>query len=578
MSIKNPKEKSGLGGEASGEGLAQRRSSARKQRVAARKRRRRRLVGVFALICILIGGVVAADHWTTSGEIYRGVHVGKLDLSGKTIPQAQAAVRERVARPLEKMKLRGPSGDFTRSAKEMGVSVDVAGTVDRAYGVGREGNILNRLVGRARAAYGNTNVSPRVDYKEKVARAEVEKISSKLDHKPRNATVKIDGSRVEVGDAGDGYQMNVGATMKNLDASIRKIDGDAGIIGKVTKPEVSTTTAKKAAYRVKSAMSAPLVLTADKQRWTFSPSQVGEAIQVTRKGGNIKVAFSKDRMKSGLAGVFGTLTAEPVEASYKVQGSDVSVVPGNIGQSVQKDKLLGEIEAGIFDGKHEYEVPVETLKPSLTTAEAERLKPTQVIGQYKTNYMTYDDSQGRVTNLETASNAINGTLLAPGQVFSFNAIAAPLSYAKTKVIMNGRVKHADGGGLCQISSNLYMAANYAGLDILERHPHYAELPYIQPGFDATVWFGSLDMQFQNTSGSYLLLREWVDTKTGNVYAQIWGRPTGKDVQMSSKKVATTTDAEGNPITKWVTYKKVTENGKVLYDGELHTDVYKHLKS
>ena len=578
MSIKNPKEKSGFEGESSGEALAQRRSVARKQRLAARRRRKRRLVGVFALVCVLVGGVVAADHWTTSGEIYRGVHVGKLDLSGKTIPQAQAAVGERVARPLKEIKLRGPDGDFTRSAREMGVKFDVAGTVDKAYGVGREGSIVKRVVDRARAAYGNVTVSPDVGYREKVARAEVEKISSRLDHKPRNGTVKIDGSRVLTNKAGNGYETNVGATMRNLDASVRRMNGDAGIVGKVTKPEVSTATAEKAASKARRAMSAPLVLTADGQRWELSSYQVGEAIKITRKGGDIKVSSSKDRLRGGLADVFGALTAQPVEASYQVQGSDVSVVPGQIGQSVQKDELLGEIENGIFSGKHEYEVPVKTLKPSLTTAEAERMKPTQVIGAYKTNYMTYDDSQGRITNLQTASNAINGTLLAPGQVFSFNALAAPLHYAKTKVIMNGRVKHADGGGLCQISSNLYMAANYAGLTVLERHPHYAELPYIRPGFDATVWFGSLDMQFQNTSGSYLLLREWVDTNTGNVYAQIWGRPTGKDVQMSSRKISMTKDAEGNPVTKWVTYKKVTENGKVLYNGALHTDIYKHLKS
>ncbi len=578
MSIKNPREKSGFEGQGSGEPFAERRSIARKQRLAAKRRRRLRLVGIVVLIFVLVGGVILADNLTTSGKVYRGVHVGKLNLSGKTIPQAQAAVGKSVARPLKNIELRSPNGDFTRSAGEMGVKFDVAGTVDKAYGVGREGNVFRRLVDRARAAYGTVTVSPSVDYREKVARAEVGKISSRLDHKPRNADVKIDGSKVVMSKSRKGYETDIGATMRNLDTAVKKLDGNAKIVGKVTKPQVSTASAEKAATKARGAMFVPLVLTADGQRWELSPSQMGEAVDVTRKGGDIQVSLSKDRLKSGLKDVFGTLTAEPVEASYNVNGSGVSVIPGKSGQSVQEDKLLGEIKDGIFDGKHVYEIPVKTLEPKLTTAEAQQLKPTQVIGEYKTNYMTYDDSAGRVTNLETASNAINGTLLAPGEVFSFNAIAAPLQYAKTKVIMNGQVKHADGGGLCQISSNLYMAANYAGLTILERHPHYAELPYIQPGFDATVWFGSLDMQFQNTSGSYLLLREWVDTKSGDVYAQIWGQPTSKDVQMSSKKVATTTDAEGNPVTKWVTYKKVTDNGQVISNGALHTDVYKHLKS
>jgi vancomycin resistance protein YoaR len=220
-------------------------------------------------------------------------------------------------------------------------------------------------------------------------------------------------------------------------------------------------------------------------------------------------------------------------------------------------------------------VPIFTANPKLTTAEAERLRPTTLLGSYRTNYLTYDDAPGRVTNLQIASDAVNGTMLAPGEIFSFNELAAPLSYSKSKVIINGRVDEAEGGGLCQVSSTLYMAANLAGLDVIERHPHYAELPYIRPGFDATVWFGTLDMRFKNDSPGYLLLLEWVDDQ-GYVNAAIYGRPSGKKVQMSSQQVSSTTEGD-NTVTKWVTYQKMTQNGKVLFDGVLHTDTYQTLK-
>jgi len=139
------------------------------------------------------------------------------------------------------------------------------------------------------------------------------------------------------------------------------------------------------------------------------------------------------------------------------------------------------------------------------------------------------------------------------------------------------VDTAEGGGLCQVSSTLYMAASLAGLDVIERSPHYAELPYIRPGFDATVWFGAIDMKFKNTNDSYVLVREWVDPSTGWVYAQIWGQPNGTDVQMSSEKVGEWKDEEGNPVTQWVTYQKVTKNGRVVFDDVLHTDTYQYLK-
>jgi vancomycin resistance protein YoaR len=114
-----------------------------------------------------------------------------------------------------------------------------------------------------------------------------------------------------------------------------------------------------------------------------------------------------------------------------------------------------------------------------------------------------------VENLSISSGAISGEILAPGEDFSVNAVAEPLEYYETKVIIEGREALADGGGLCQASSTLYMAANYAGLDIVERNPRYAKLPYIRPGLDATVWFEGLDIKFQNTRDGYVLLREYV---------------------------------------------------------------------
>jgi vancomycin resistance protein YoaR len=115
-----------------------------------------------------------------------------------------------------------------------------------------------------------------------------------------------------------------------------------------------------------------------------------------------------------------------------------------------------------------------------------------------------------------------------------------------------------------------MAANYAGLEIVERHPHYAQLPYIRPGLDATVWFGALDMKFKNSTDGYLLIRESVGGD-GYVYAEIWGRPTGKEVEMDSEP-----EYVGSEYSKWVTYQKVKENGEVVFDDVLYKDTYKPL--
>jgi VanW like protein len=204
-------------------------------------------------------------------------------------------------------------------------------------------------------------------------------------------------------------------------------------------------------------------------------------------------------------------------------------------------------------------------------------EPTVLLGEFFTDY-SWDPDPNRQSNLKTASKKIDGTILAPGETFSaLNTLAPPEDYEDAKVFANGGVDRTEGGGLCQVSSTLYMAANYAGLELVERNPHYAELPYIQPGLDATVWFGengwgALDMKFKNNTDQNVMLREYVNDQ-GFLVAQIYGeKPTGKQVSMDSEKV----EENPNKGIKWDTYKTVKDDkGNVLEDGLLFETVYSY---
>ena len=298
--------------------------------------------------------------------------------------------------------------------------------------------------------------------------------------------------------------------------------------------------------------------------------QVGDRLQAAR--GTVRISpamtYERERLRDALADVYDTLEVEPIEAGFGIRDGRIHVTESRTGQNVDEEELLNDIEAGLLEGQREFEIPMVTTEPELTTVEAQALKPMSLIGSYRTDYtLSSDKSPERVENLKIASSAISGTVLAPGEVFSMNAVAQPLEYYETKVIIEGREELADGGGLCQVSSTLYMAANYAGLDIVERNPHSAELPYIRPGLDATVWFGSLDMKFENTTDGYVLIREYV-ADDGYIYAEVWGRPTGKEVEMDSEPLYV-----GSDSATWVTYQKVKEDGKVIFDDVLYKDTY-----
>jgi hypothetical protein len=194
------------------------------------------------------------------------------------------------------------------------------------------------------------------------------------------------------------------------------------------------------------------------------------------------------------------------------------------------------------------------------------------LGEYETDYR-YSDSETRKYNLRLSSGAVDGTVLEPGETFSMNGNIAGLDYKEAKVFADGGESTALGGGLCQVTSTVYMAAQYAGLDIVERTPHYTTLPYIRPGFDATVWFGGqgipeIDMKFKNNTDSDILIREYVTDK-GILKSEIWGQPNGKEVTMRSEQDFKDTDRG----IKWSTYKTVKKDGEVIRSGLLREDLY-----
>src|SRR5215210_2385839 len=494
-------------------------------------RQRRSIAGpVIIIVCAIIAVLVAADFWLNTGRIHRGVEVGNVSLGGKTPAEARQIVRDHVMGPLKDIDFDGPA-HFTRSAGAMGMSFNIGETVDRAYAVGREGNVLERLSERLRASFGGATIPPDIDYRPAQARAEVREIASRVDHPPTEANVKVYGSEVEAADSRDGYDLDLAATMASVDVAIDDMSGKVPLRGDTLEPGVTTAEADAAAKKARGALSEPLELRAEGESWMVTPDRLGSALDVSTQDGKI----------------------------------DVILEPSREGRSVEGEKLLDDIQGGIFEGKREYQVPIDVAKPEYTTAELQAKKPTELQGTYRTNYRaTTDQGQTRVENLKIASKAVSGTFVAPGETYSMLDHVANLDYYKTHVIVDGAERLDEGGGLCQVTSTLYNAALYAGMEITERTPHYSQLPYIRPGMDATVWYGGagtaddLDMKFKNTSDGYVLLQEYV-SNDGYIYANVYGVPDNIKVEMSSKPIFKAEDAS-----KWTTYYEKKKDGKVVF--------------
>lgn len=551
------------------------------QRPARSERRSfRGAAAVLAVLALVSLGVAVSlgPSFSVSGrEILPGVEVGDVPVGGKTPDQAERAVRERVAQ-LEEVRLSGGGQEVTLRTEEVGLDPDVRTSVESAYKVGREGNLFERLGDRIGSSFGTVEVPLRLEYDSAAMDRWIEDLERELGEKVRPADVVTDGGEAEVVPAREGYRLDTAETSRNVREAVESLEGEAELAGEVIEPEIQTEQAQRAAESARRALEEPATFTADDKEWRVSPTALSAALDFEREDGRLRLAVALEAVSQSLADAYSELTAEPREADFLFSGGEVEVVPSETGQRVERRKLVAALEDRLPKGEHDFEISVVKERPELTTERAERLKPTQRIGRYRTTFEnTGDDDPARIENLEKASRALSGQTIAPGEVFSTVDVLEPLSYNKTKVFIDGKVEEAEGGGLCQVSSTLYMAVNYAGLKSVERYPHFAMLNYIRPGLDATVWFGrdggqQLDMKFKNTSDGYVMLREYV-ADDGYVYAEVWARPTGRDVTMRSVENGTTEESS-----TWTTYKRVEENGEVLFSGEFHKDTYEAVET
>ena len=181
--------------------------------------------------------------------------------------------------------------------------------------------------------------------------------------------------------------------------------------------------------------------------------------------------------------------------------------------------------------KDEYRIPLEITKPEITT---EKLGEEAFPEKIASFFTRYDASNiNRSTNIELACKAIDGTILLPGEKFSFNGVVGARTKSKGYLLAgaysNGELIESYGGGVCQVSSTIYNAALYANLEIVERYNHSAIVSYVDASRDATVSYGVRDFKFKNSRTYALKLK--ASAKNGILTIEIWGIPEAEEVEV-----------------------------------------------
>lgn len=197
--------------------------------------------------------------------------------------------------------------------------------------------------------------------------------------------------------------------------------------------------------------------------------------------------------------VYAVVYRPCANAEYKKEGKELQIIDELTGVDVDKAEISKQLSA--FNSGGEIELVVERKQPEVTAQMLRENLFAAELASYSSTYSTA--AANRAFNVSRAAQSVNGTILLPGETFSYNAAIGNPSlengYKMASVYENGKTTEGVGGGVCQVSSTLYSAALYANLEIVERRSHSLTVAYVPKGQDATVSYGSLDFKFKNNT-------------------------------------------------------------------------------
>ncbi len=173
---------------------------------------------------------------------------------------------------------------------------------------------------------------------------------------------------------------------------------------------------------------------------------------------------------------------------------------------------------------------VKPAPATLTSADLKQINGE--LGGFSTHFGGTGLNRG--SNIALAASHINGTLLAPGEIFSYNKVVGPRDgssgFKDAPVIIKGELVPGVGGGVCQVSSTLYNAVLLSDLKIVRRSHHAFPVHYLPAGRDATVVDGAIDFQFQNNTPAPIYVA--ASARGGRLSFRIFGKHTpGREVSI-----------------------------------------------
>jgi len=467
-------------------------------------------ISFIAIFFILFLGITL--YISSSDKIITGIYVKGVEVAGLTKEQAIEKVTTEFNNVLPN-NLTVVHGEYETQLNldDLGANLNIEEAVDRAYNIGRDGNIFKNMGTIIKNLVSVNDLDLNVTVNTEQCTSILNDISTKLPDTVVQSSYYVEGNKLIITRGKSGNVVDVTPSIENIKNKIQDL--------------------------------------------TYASSKIE------------LVTVAKDPDAIDIDKIHNEIYKEPVNAYYTTNPYVVYPHENGVDFNISVD----EAKAMLNEVKDEYEIPLKYTAPSVTTNMIGTEAFPDLLAKFSTNYNARDTD--RTTNLRLAAEKINGTVLMPGETFSYNTVVGERTiaagYKEAAMYQNGEVVDGLGGGICQISTTLYNAVLYSNLEIVERRNHQFVPSYAKAGRDATVVYGSIDFKFKNTRNYPVKI---LCTVSGGVAkCEIYGLKENPDydVEITSRVTETTATS-----IKSETYKTVRQNGQVISSERINKDTYK----
>ena len=442
---------------------------------------------VFVAVVVIAASVAAvARGLQFRGAAKPGVHVIGIDVGGDSRAQIERKLNRWGARVVT---IRAGERSY-RVPRGWLVSIDARSTATRALAAGSDLALV---------------VPARVDVAPVVRPAEsssnVLRELARAGRAAVSASVALHGTTVVVAPAQNGRALDNAALLRRLSHAATVVDAPFQTL----RPKLGDAEAQRAAEQARALVAQPVAIDYHgARRGALTPLQLARAVHIDDA---LHVSLDGEQLARIVRPRLGSWIERAHNAQFVVAGSQVRIAPSRPGRDVDPARLVAAVETAA-EGDHVAHVELGERQPDLTTAKADALGIKEKLVSFTTDMGV--SSSNRIHNVHLMADFIDGTVIQPGETFSFNDVVGPRTaergFLEGQEIIGSVVIPSIGGGVCQTATTLFNDAFELGLPILARVNHNLYLPHYPLGRDATVAWGGPDFQFKNDLKHGLLIK------------------------------------------------------------------------